>query len=220
MASSKVVLYSCIVNRRDRPKVIEFRDDIQYVLFSDEEIIAPGWDVRPIVWVNDDPVRTSRYHKHHPFVLFPDAEYTIWLDATHYPYTSILGLLTDNDITLMKHFSRTTVKEEVKACVNMDSPEVMQRQYHDYLKEGFLDDMGLYSTTCLVRKNTERTKSFQRMWWENICKYSRRDQLSFPYCLWKAKENISCGVLPGFCREKSSPFFKMISHYKKFVRIL
>ena len=34
------------------------------------------------------------------------------------------------------------------------------------------------------------------MWWEQICRFSSRDQISFPFCLWKTKNKIS--IMPGF----------------------
>jgi len=216
----KIILYTCIVNNRDRPKKIEYRDDFEYVMFTDKkEINAPGWDVRPLVWEHtNDPVRTSRYHKHNPFVLFPKAEYTIWLDATHWAIKSLKPLLTNSDLLVMKHFSRNSIKEEIKACVNMDSLKTMNEQYQKYLREGYNDNLGMYSTTCLIRKNSKKINEFQELWWNQICNFSKRDQLSFPYCLWKIQ--IKLGIIPGFCRDKESSFFKMISHYKKFTRVM
>lgn len=220
MASSQIVLYSCIVNKRDRPKIIEYRDDISYVLFTDDlGIKADGWDVRPILKKYDDPVRTSRFHKHNPFLLFPDAEYTVWLDATHWPHSSIMPIL-NGEMSMMRHFVRSTVKEELQACsdAKMDSVKTMTHQFRSYVEDGFKDDQGLYSTTCVVRKNTERVKEFSEFWWREICKWSRRDQLSLPYCLWKFPIDVS--TIDGFCRTAPSPYFKMISHYKKTKKLL
>lgn len=220
MAAPQIVLYSCIVNKRDLPKVIEYKDDIHYVLFTDDpHIKADGWEIKPIVEKFKDPVRTSRFHKHNPFLLFPKCEYTIWLDATHWPYNSLFPLLK-GEISMMKHFSRTTVAQEVKACIEakMDDSEVMKNQYQNYVNNGFNDDKGLYSTTCIVRKNTENVIEFSKLWWNEICKWSRRDQLSLPYCLWKSK--IEIDLIEGFCRSGFSPYFKMISHYKKTRKLL
>lgn len=221
MASQKeITLYTCIVNYRSSPKIIEYRDDINYVLFSNDHVDVPGWNVRPLVWQDQDPVRTARYHKHHPFMLFPESEYTIWLDATHYPYKSVLPLITDKELSVMKHFSRNTIKAEAEACIsgNLDNSSLIKEQLNQYAKDKFLDDQGLYSTACLVRKNTQSLNDFQKFWWDQICSWSRRDQISLPYCLWK--KEISFGIIPGVCRMGYNPTFKMISHYKKFNRFL
>lgn len=220
MASHEVVLYSCIVNRRDRPKRVEFRDNFRYVLFTDEpDVYAPDWEVRPLAWGHPDPVRVSRYHKHHAFELFPDAEYAIWLDMTHWAKASLTLLLTDRDLTLHRHEARKTAKEEAEICatLGLDDREVLLSQYARYVDEGFPDDLGLFSTSCLVMRNTDSFNRLSAMWWEEISKGSRRDQVSLPYCLWKT--GIRPGVIPGVDRGGYSPYFKMISHYKRFVKL-
>lgn len=216
MATPQVTLYSCIVNQRDAPKIIEYRDDIRYIMFTDDpNLVAPGWEVRPIVWTHTDPVRTSRYHKHHPFNLFPESEYTIWLDATHWPYQSLMSLIGGNDFKLMRHVLRDTVEEETTVCseFGLDSSHLMRSQFENYKSEGFRDDKGLYSTTCLIRKNTKKSREFAELWWHEISNGSKRDQLSFPYCLWKT--GMECDIIPGFCRISYSPFFRMLSHYNR-----
>jgi hypothetical protein len=94
----------------------------------------------------------------------------------------------------------------------MDDTNVIQKQIEKYQSEGFSDDLGLFSTTCLARRHTSEVKKLQSLWWNEICEGSKRDQLSFTYCLWKL--NMRCNVIPGFCRIKPSNFFKMVSHYR------
>ena len=207
----KVALYTCIVNNRDTVKSIEFKDSIDYVLFTDSNIKSDDWDVRSIIKEYEDPVRTARYHKHHPFELFPDYDYVIWLDATHWPYNSVFSLISNFEISTMIHPLRKTVEAEAEACLGLDDPQIIKNQIARYKADGFLDDIGLFSTACVIYKNTEQTKKFNYFWWEEIQKGSRRDQLSYPYCLWKSK--INYGILPGVCRLGFNPVFKMKSHY-------
>ena len=42
---------------------------------------------------------------------------------------------------------------------------------------------GLFELPTFVLKNTPKIKELCLMWWEQICKYSSRDQLSLPYVL-------------------------------------
>lgn len=219
VAQKDVVLYTCIVNKRDRPKIIETKDDFDYVLFSDENLHAPSWYVRPLCWSHDDPVRTARYHKHNPFDIFPDYQYAIWLDATHWPYQSLMPLLREHDISVMKHVQRSTIKDEAMACAaeQMDDPNLMAEQLKFYQANGFEDNLGLYSTSCLISRNTPDSIEFHKLWWSEICKWSRRDQLSFPYCLWKHPINL--GIIPGYCRLAKNDYFRMISHYQKTISL-
>jgi hypothetical protein len=54
---------------------------------------------------------------------------------------------------------------------------------------------GLYELPCSIRKNTEIINKMNLMWWEIICRYSSRDQISLPYVLHKL--NIQPLILEG-----------------------
>ena len=219
MSKDNVVFYSCIVNGRDKPKIIEFKENFRYVLFSDKKYSSPDWEVLPIVKNFDDPVRTARFHKHNPFLLFPNCEYAIWLDGSHWPISSISSFLK-NDFCLMRHFSRTSVFQEVEECrrLRIDVDTIMKNQYDSYIQDGFLDTIGLYDTCFMIRKNTNKIVNMQKMWWDQICQWSKRDQISLPYVLWKC--NIEPFIVPGHTRFKGNSYFRMISHNKKFRKIM
>lgn len=217
MSSQKeIILYSCIINNRDKPKPIKINDGFRYVLFTDnQKLQAPGWEVLPPVWKSPDPVRTSRYHKLHAFDIFPDCKQAIWLDMTHCPYRSIVSLLNGSDLVIQKHPTRSTVKDEAVACCNLkkDIESLIKFQFEHYKKEGFPDNFGLYHTSCLIMKNTYMFRKLSEMWWNEICCWSKRDQISLPYCLWKL--NFKPDVIPGFDKKGFNPYFKFHSHLKK-----
>ena len=56
--------------------------------------------------------------------------------------------------------------------------------------------------SAFVKKNTYISTVASLKWWEYICKYSSRDQLSFPVALWEC--NITPSILPGFCNGYNS----------------
>ncbi len=215
--SQNVVVYTCITGRRDRPKRIGHRNEgFLYVLFSDDELGPSEWEVRPLVWHNACPVRTARYHKHHPHLLFPGS-LSVWLDATHWPYSDLrpmIAALGEKSLGVMKHHCRDSVAAEATACVEsgLDDPEIIQSQLSRYASEGFSDNLGLYETSCLVRQDTPELRNLQTLWWHEITVGSCRDQLSFTYCLWKT--NTSVAVLSGFCRYGRNDFLKMMPHRK------
>lgn len=59
------------------------------------------------------------------------------------------------------------------------------KQIKQYRKEGFPKNFGLYACGIMIRKNTSEIINFMELWYSEICKYSHRDQISFPYILWK-----------------------------------
>jgi hypothetical protein len=215
ISQKEIVFYSCIIKNRDEPKPIKINDEFRYVLFTDNlNIQAPGWEILPPVWQSSDPVRTSRYHKLHAFDIFPDCEQAIWLDMTHSPYKSIKPLLNGSDLVVQKHPRRSTVKDEAIACchLNKDVKSLIKSQFEHYKKEGFPDNLGLYHTSCLIMRNTCLFRKLSEMWWHEICCWSKRDQISFPYCLWKL--DFKPDVIPGFNNKGINDYFKFHPHKK------
>ena len=55
-----------------------------------------------------------------------------------------------------------------------------------YVKEGFPRFFGLTENGILVREhNNEDCIRIMDTWWDEVLNYSRRDQLSFMYAIWK-----------------------------------
>ena len=60
-----------------------------------------------------------------------------------------------------------------------------------YNNENFPDNTGLIEGCLIVRKHNEKDcVNLMNKWFEEIEKYSYRDQLSFNYILWKTKNKI------------------------------
>ena len=49
---------------------------------------------------------------------------------------------------------------------------------------------GLSECSVILRKHNEKVKSFNEIWWEEICQGSKRDQLSFDYSVKKSGVNL------------------------------
>ena len=215
VAPESVIVYSCVTGGRDKIKRLGFRDDFRYVMFTDQEVGDCDWEVKRIS--APDPLRAARYHKHHPHELFPEASVTIWIDGTHWPYTSLaplLELLGDNHIAASRHYCRANSFDEASVCMESGMGDVdrIRSQTAAYRAEGFRDDLGLYETSYLVRRNGKPLVELQELWWSQMVKYCMRDQISLTYCLWRL--NIGISVIPGVCRCGRNDFFKMRPHRK------
>lgn len=214
---SKIVFYTCIAGKRDRPKHVRSPNQYRYVLFTDEQsVTAKGWETKPIQYEHKDPCRIARYHKHNPHILFPDADISVWVDGTLAPIndlSSILRYVDENPIAAYKHPERNSTHDEAIACVHArkDSISVIKDQMQRYKDAGFPDNLGLYCTPVLVRKHCQAMSNLQDAWWSEICNGSRRDQLSFTYCLWKT--SVSCRLMNGSYYPGANPYFYMTPHY-------
>jgi hypothetical protein len=222
VASEKIIVYSCITGGMDSLKPVKNEPGFRYFMFTDSKFKdSLGWEIISIK--SDNHRKIARYYKHNPHLLFPDAEYSIWLDGTHWPYQSLVPLidiLQNNVIAASRHGERNLVQEEAKICsqLQLDSKEVIDEQVKNYLKDGFQDKHGLYETSYLIRRHSPQMIKLQEFWWQQQQNFSIRDQISLPYCLWKLDLQIS--VVPGVCRNGFNPFFKMRPHRKNAKLIL
>ena len=214
-AQKEITIYSCITNNRDTIKPVFKKENYSYVMFTDLVSDHPDWEIRPLQFKEKCPILTARLHKHLPHILFPNKEITLWIDGTHWiynPIDSLLDLVKTSSIAASNHFLRKTIKEEIEVCIldKMDDLNSLQNQKQFYQKELFPDNLGLIETCYLLRANNQNTKELQELWVEQILKFSKRDQISLPYCLWKLNMNIS--IIPGQCRFGKNDFFKMRPH--------
>jgi len=146
--------------------------------------------------VYTDDILESKRIKIKPF-LYEKADIYIWIDSN-------IKLLVDkeqlvdeflggSDIGLFKHPERNTIEEELGAIqIHRNKHyEKVRWQVLDYInKYNFRDNKGLYECGVLIIRDNKKTKKFCEDWWEQIKKYSVRDQISFPYILSKHNINI------------------------------
>jgi LmbE family N-acetylglucosaminyl deacetylase len=155
----------------------------RHVAFFDGE--SKDWTCLPPTEMFVNPRRNARFHK----VLMPNCD-NVWVDGNIVPTKTIdeyLEMCGDNDIMLFKHPLRKCVYDEAVTVMahNMDNKDIVAHQAGRYLKEGYPKNNGLHETGFLFRKNTPKVREFNRIWWEEICSGSYRDQISFDYCVWK-----------------------------------
>jgi hypothetical protein len=148
-------------------------------------------------------------------VVFPDAEYSIWIDGclqlmNTAPDDLISKYLKDNDICVFRHKFRNCVYEELRACIlqEKDDPDIMIRQVKRYHQEGYPRYNELAETTAVIRRHTKKVIEFNNTWWKEINAGSLRDQLSFNYVAWKL--GIKYATFSGTC--SNNPYFKWFRH--------
>ena len=155
-------------------------------------------------WSIDSLYRDRRHAKIYkilPQFFLPGYDYYIWIDSTHMvamdPHEIVQTYLKDSDIALFKHPERDCVYEEGKLIqeIRFDYPELVQSQLDYYESEEYPKNNGLYELPCRVQRNTGQIRDTMLTWWELICKYSSRDQLSLPYAM--HMHNVTPTIMPG-----------------------
>ena len=219
----RYVIYSALVGDYDevlQPMVVDERFD--YVLFSNDikDSRVGVWQVRPISYENPDNTRVCRYVKTHPEELLKEYEVSVWIDAnvqplSGYVYERIAEL--DNQgvlVSSMWHPVRKCIYEEAFAVMNMmvEHERVVVEWCHRLRKERYPRDNGLCETGLVFRRHQEvSVRKLDALWWYCIDHYSRRDQLSFNYVLWKL--NVPYELFLGGGRNaRKTEFFRLLKH--------
>ena len=141
---------------------------------------------------------SSKYFKIKPqnIHFLKDYDYFIWIDGSIFLQkdfiTNILKIIHENenyDVIHFKHSSRNNIKDEYLFSMKMNKYKNinLQKQYDDYTKEGFPDNVGLYENTIIIRKNKSKINNVFDEWFKENMKYGFQDQISLPFIYWKFK---------------------------------
>lgn len=127
----------------------------------------------------------------HP-VISKNYDTSVWIDASVTPLLSIKKFvetyLKDAPFAAFLHHERNSIKDEASACLlyHKDTKEKILETLHFLETENFPDNLGLFEMTVFIKKhNDPKVVETMKLWFDTIQKYSKRDQLSFMYSIWK-----------------------------------
>lgn len=152
--------------------------------------------------------------------LFVDCDISIWIDGCIFPQISAeefvnLYLPQNVDMALFKHPERNCIYEEgpvaLGRCVK-DSAQTkidINNQLAYYRSLGFPPNSGLAECNFIIRRHNDNVINMNEAWWGHICRFSRRDQLSFPVIIQRFP-NLKINYLSGNIRYH--PHFKCSEH--------
>ncbi|XP_027938765.1 uncharacterized protein LOC114193243 [Vigna unguiculata] len=167
-----------------------------------------------VVVVRDLPFADQRLNGKIPKMLshrlFPQAKYSIWVDSKSQFRRDPLGVLeallwrTKSLLAISEHGARSSVYDEAKAVVkkNKAKPEEVEVQLNQYRKDGLPEDKrfngkkALCEASVIIRKHTPLTNLLMCVWFNEVVRFTSRDQLSFPYVLWRLKAFQNINTFP------------------------
>jgi GT2 family glycosyltransferase len=221
ISKRKIVLYTAIFGDYDNLLLPEGIDkSIDYICFTDRPRNTYGvWQFRASPYYDNDPTRIARFIKTHPHELFSEYEYAIWCDANiilrSNPKKYIIKLKQEKlKLGLVPHPHRNCFYEEAEACKKRrkDDPSVINKQVEFYKNSGFKENLGMFETGFFVVRLTDDNVLYMfQLWWEQIAKFSRRDQLGVMWAVIHAKITI-CHLLPKGVTVREDPDFLYVSH--------
>lgn len=192
----KAVIYTAVSKGYDSLKLPEIIDpNFDYICYTDDPSIDGFgvFDIRPFPVIEKDPARTIRYPKTHAHVLFKDYPLAVWIDTSLMISGDIKPLLNKFDksglpLGSTPHPYRQSIDEEYWACVNLlkDDPDVMKHQIDSYKKESVHITSFAENGLLLFKPSAPKLEDVMETWWQQVLKFSKRDQLSFGYSVAKA----------------------------------
>lgn len=213
------VIYTCITAGYDDlyplpqlPACVEAHAFVEGL--ADDEPQITGWRLRPLDFPPEDsPRRTARRHKLLPHLLFPEARLTLWLDGSVSLLSNpakLAARLGSREIAMHAHAQRGCLYQEVEACIRYQKDDrlLLQRQRNYYRRQGMPFHTGLPETTVVLRRNTLRMAALNEAWWDEISRWSARDQVAFPYVAWRL--GVPWARLPGDVW--SNPYLRHVPH--------
>lgn len=214
------VVYTAIAGDYDYPrKIPESMRCVDFICYCNSQATKRlaeknGWIVRPIPIVSDDPTRVCRDLKVRPYIYLPEYSASLWVDGTvqitNVAASELVNVLASKTlVATFKHPHSKSVHEEAHECkaAGKDDNNRIDDTLEYLSSQGFPELQPTYETCVMFRfHNEEPVKRAMDTWHEMITNYSRRDQLSLGYSLWK--NDLTSSFLIGDIRGASHSFYR------------
>ena len=219
MKQEKVCVYTCITGDYDKLQHIEKEANIDYICFTNNKaLLSKEWK---IVYVDDTDnignMLLSRKIKILGHKILRDYDISIWIDGA----IQIKGNLRDflekyccldrYNMACFRHRVRDCVYDEAVACIihRKENKDAIIKYMNFITQENFPKHFGLAECTIMTRRhNDEIVRRTMELWFGLLCEYAKRDQLTFPYCIYKTGLKIHWINLNAF----DNPWFFWRAH--------
>lgn len=212
----KIAVYTAITGDFDGLKENQNTNNADFFAYLEQPHQSSTWNTRLIDFKGKTNNLTAKYYKLHPHKLFPDYEYSLWIDGSVELVADARDLvklyLKNSSWAVHKHASRTCIIDEAFACVEMGKadPDVLSKQVARYIVgEKYPRNNGLAENTVILRRhNDPDVIKVNEDWWKECNEWSHRDQISFNYVAWK--NNFEYKEMNGSIY--TTPDFKLYPH--------
>jgi len=224
-----IVVYTVLMGEHeglnDQPH-IKFSKLKHFCLTDDRNLRSNYWEM---IYVDKlfprDPHRSQRNLKIRPHLIFKDYKFSFYIDNTivlkdkteNFIEMIIKGKEIDYEkpnIFLPYHSFRSDLLSEFSECADLkrDSKVRIYEQLNDYLEinSDYLKSKPYWAGLLFRNHNNKDLIKFSEIWFANICRYSKRDQLSLIHSSYQAKVKLR-----GFFLENSSSEFHIWPVKKK-----
>ncbi|MEO1554815.1 MAG: glycosyltransferase domain-containing protein [Pseudomonadota bacterium] len=165
---------------------------VDYLCFTDRPIDVAGWRTVQVLGETGDNNLNAKIFKIQPHRYLHDYTHSLYVDAN----TVVLGRLQElidlcragGDFVMWQHPLRMDVYSEANTIVahRRHSPGKILDQVACYAEDGLPSDTGMFEASFIWRRHSAPImQDLMAQWWGHICRFSKRDQLSLAYLVWK-----------------------------------
>jgi len=199
-----MIIYTAIFDNYDNlHEPLVFIPDTEHICFSNyiRRNTKSAWRIKKVD-LPLDGFRKNRYYKINCHKELPKDEIIVYIDPTFMVTKDFSHLvekwLGNNDIALMNHPKRKTIYEEANYLIRakphkLDSIDIVKKQMDKFRTDGLIDDR-VVQGGFIVRRNTKELGNLNKVWWDIVKNYSKRDQLSFSYA--SEKSGVGYSIIP------------------------
>ncbi len=208
--TGRIAVYTSVFGNYDQIAQPLFQSPLcDYYAITDQELPPDGiwkkYDTSSIPGFDEmDAYHKSKYCKMFPHILFPDHAYSVWMDGNVLSVADPVPLVDRMDD---RHFM-ATFHNPLHDCIYTEARYIivqgfakvqeLERQIACYRQEGFPAQFGMREFSVIVRRHHDPVcVDLMEQWWTQVNTYTMRDQISFPYLLWKNGRTIDTVQLLG-----------------------
>lgn len=155
----------------------------KYICFTDQPYRSNVWEIRKVeVW--PDKRMHSREYKIN-FDKYIEDECSIYIDGSftiNCDLNKWWNSYFKSPATFVQHPRRNCVFEEIRACIKRKRCDEMRlrRQEAAYIGQ-IRRGQGVIQSGLMMRKKTPEVITLMEAWWNELQKYSTRDQISMAF---------------------------------------
>lgn len=155
----------------------------QYICFTDQGFTSDVWQIRKVETWPDKRMHSREYKIN--FDRYIDDEFSIYIDGS---FTINCDLnkwwqrYFKAPATFVRHPRRNCVFDEIDRCIkyercSVDKLQAQREAYTGIVGKG----KGVIQSGLMMRQRTPEVIQFMREWWDELQRYSTRDQVSMAY---------------------------------------
>jgi hypothetical protein len=163
----------------------------RYLCFTDQPLTSDVWEIIQVDTWEDKRMHSREYKIN--FDRYIDAEESIYIDGSFQINCDLNQWWADKfqqPTTFIKHPRRNCVFDEIERCIlhkrcDIDKLTRQRQAYKGQVKKG----NGVIQSGIMMRQRTPEVIGLMREWWDELQKYSTRDQISMAFVARNKKLN-------------------------------